>query len=172
MRKSFTNTTVDRHQEWRNKNLEHRKQYEKEYREKHKEHYNEYFKNYRETHREEERVRTLEFYHSNTKFRRKLTHNSLIAILGGKCKKCGSTEDLQIDHILGGGGAERKFKFAKSNYKMYRYYIDHPKLAKHTLQALCRTHNQEKRSLRKEFGLAYSLKSLDPYYSTNYKHNH
>jgi len=148
------------------KDLERRKQYEKEYRKKHKEHYDEYFKNYRETHREAERERTLRFYYENTKFRQKLIHNSLIAMLGGKCGKCDSKENLEIDHILGGGIAERRFKFSNSNHMMYRYYLANPKKAKYALQVLCRIHNQEKKILMKEFRGTYEKK-----WNSYYQHN-
>jgi len=79
----------------------------------------------------------------NVELRRKV-----IALFGGKCAHCGYDKDpraFQIDHINGGGWAERKI------------YITGIKLAKHVLevngegyQLLCANCNQIKRFENKE----------------------
>ena len=63
--------------------------------------------------------------------------NNLITTLGAKCVKCNCNDVrvLQIDHINGGGMAERR-KFG--DYRMaLLYYLKSPELAKEKLQLLC-----------------------------------
>jgi hypothetical protein len=62
----------------------------------------------------------------------------LIQILGGKCAHCPDTRLLEIDHKYNNGAYERKYKF-NSEARMYKYYVDNPEEAKHSLQDLCPT---------------------------------
>lgn len=77
----------------------------------------------------------------------------LMEILGGSmCIFCGYSSDiraLQIDHKYGTGPKDRE-RF-KSNYKMYRYYRDHPEEAKGKLQVLCANCNAIKKINNQEY---------------------
>ena len=66
----------------------------------------------------------------------------LVALLGGQCFDCKTTIRLEIDHILGGGCADRLAR--GNNHDMYRYYLKHPEEAKAKLQLLCKKHNLDK----------------------------
>lgn len=65
----------------------------------------------------------------------------LIILLGGRCN-CGysDTRALELDHINGGGGKERKKK-GNGSYGEYRYYLDHLDEARLKYQVLCRNCN-------------------------------
>ena len=63
--------------------------------------------------------------------------NHFIKLLGGKCSKCGTTEELEIDHIIANGwgmgrGQERR---------MWEWFISYDE---NNLQLLCSAHNKEK----------------------------
>ena len=72
----------------------------------------------------------------------------LLNLLGDKCAKCGFSNlvALEIDHIDGGGTADKKRIAPKSqsSHNMYMYYLKRPELAKQTLQLLCRNCNRIK----------------------------
>ena len=71
--------------------------------------------------------------------RRRKTRLELMQILGPlKCVNCGFNriEALQIDHIDGFGYQERRI-FFKTSFKLYRFYLCNPELAKKNLQILC-----------------------------------
>jgi hypothetical protein len=73
----------------------------------------------------------------------------LIALLGNKCKICGFSDirAIEIDHIKGGGTADKRMISPSSGEgadRMYAYYIKRPKLAIETLQILCRNCNRIK----------------------------
>lgn len=160
---------LDRYHKWKSENLDHWKQYHKEYREKHREKQIAYLRNYVKTHKNESSEYHKKWYEHkriSILFRRQLTHKSLIKLLGGKCVRCKSQKDLEIDHIWGGGGADRAIRFLKSNDRMYRYYLAHPNEAKDELQILCSFHNLEKRIMRNEHGSIYRKK-----WNSHYKHN-
>lgn len=65
-------------------------------------------------------------------------------LLGGKCVVCGTTEQLECDHILGGGRKERKEIFGDDRMAMFLYYLKHPDEAKEELQLLCSRHHMDK----------------------------
>ena len=71
------------HKKWREEN----KEYYKEYRELNKEKKSEYNKKYTEEHKEHRREK------------RKRCRSKCIEYLGGKCVVCGTTHNLQFDHI-------------------------------------------------------------------------
>ena len=79
---------------------------------------------------------------------------SIMEILGGPmCVLCGYNQDiraLQLDHKYSEGNMD-KLKFS-SNNTMYRYYRDHPEIAKAKLQVLCANCNSIKRHVNKEWG--------------------
>jgi len=72
-------------------------------------------------------------------------------LLGDKCAVCGATEQLECDHINGGGKKERREVFGNDRMKMFRYYLQHPDEAKEKLQLLCKEHNHEKLMDNKEW---------------------
>ena len=97
-------------------------------------------------HKERERLYNLKYSRS---FRPKL-----LALLGMKCVKCGFSDEraLVLDHVKGGGLKELAV-FA-GNKMMYRYYLNHPTLARQRLQVLCANCNAIKRY---ENGEGYAL---------------
>lgn len=71
--------------------------------------------------------------------------SQLMKVLGGvRCKQCGfsDTRALQIDHVFGGGTKEIK---KLGNFRLYKFYLSNPKLAKEKLQVLCANCNAIKR---------------------------
>lgn len=127
---------------------------------------------YREKHREELRLRNREYYRKhkkeraeskkrcrlnhpeyterdriNSSKRRALFRRKLLDALGGRCVRCGYDDwrGLQIDHIYGGGNAERK-KF-KSIEAYYKNIEEH---GTQKYQILCANCNQIKRYEQKE----------------------
>lgn len=120
---------------WRQKNIDHLREYRKEYLPKYIETHRQELRNYKNKWRQEAKILLME-------------------ILGGvKCKKCGYNKNiwgLQIDHINGGGTKERRDKFHHSSEAMYFYYLKHPKLARRKLQVLCALCNIEKRFMNGE----------------------
>lgn len=67
-------------------------------------------------------------------------HAQVLAIYGTECSCCGSTEDLQIDHILGGG---RKHKESLGGgWPLYVWLRDNEPMG---FQVLCATCNVSKR---------------------------
>ena len=72
-----------------------RKEYNKQWRDNHKEYVRIKNKEYREKHRDEMNAASRKINKKNRDERRKI----LIERLGGKCVKCGTTENLQFDHI-------------------------------------------------------------------------
>ena len=70
------------------------------------------------------------------------TKKGLIELIGGpKCASCGESDErvLTIDHINGGGTADRRLR--GGNGSMYRYYLKRPREATAKLQVLCRNCN-------------------------------
>ena len=77
--------------------------------------------------------------------------DQIITALGGKCIKCGFADQraLQIDHVNGGGHAERLLTTSRSS--MYRNMLKDPEfLSKY--QCLCANCNWIKRYENKEHG--------------------
>ena len=72
-----------------------RKEYQKQWRDNHKEYVRIKNKEYREKHGDEMNAASRKTHKKNRDERRKI----LIERLGGKCVKCGTTENLQFDHI-------------------------------------------------------------------------
>jgi len=69
----------------------------------------------------------------------------VIAKLGGKCVKCGyKGYALQIDHIKGGGGKERKELGGLDKFYTYLLTLSDEEI-KEKYQLLCANHNWEKR---------------------------
>jgi len=72
----------------------------------------------------------------------KALRSRLIELLGGPtCVDCGESDEriLTIDHILGGGTADRK---SRGGYPhMLHYYLKHPQEAKKKLEIRCRNCN-------------------------------
>lgn len=64
---------------------------------------------------------------------------ALIERLGGKCQKCGTTENLQFDHIHG-----RDYNPNKLSYK-HRLTVYEREAAEGKLQLLCEAHNLKAR---------------------------
>jgi 5-methylcytosine-specific restriction endonuclease McrA len=106
-----------------------------------------YMREYYHTHNKAKTIARVAAYNRQNKDRYRFWRNNyqrrnrfrLITLLGAKCIVCGSTDNLQIDHILAGGNAERIIR--GSNHAMYRYYLGNPEEAKQKLQLLCKSHN-------------------------------
>jgi hypothetical protein len=65
-------------------------------------------------------------------------HADAVAALGGKCSECGTTDDLQVDHVAGDGKEDRK---RRSQNTILRAARD----GEPGFQALCKPHNLAKR---------------------------
>ena len=77
----------------------------------------------------------------------------IVAFFGGRCAHCGFTDPrcLQLDHIAGGGGVERKAQ--KWNlYWRWKFVTTQPEEARQKLQLLCANCNVIKRVERREYG--------------------
>jgi len=114
--------------------------------------YSKYAKKYYEKNKEHISINGKKYYEKNKEHHKKISNNTnnkirrtLLQKLGMKCIKCGFSDEriLQIDHKEGGGLKEIK-KF-KTNYGMYKYYLDHPELIQLKLQTLCPNCNWIKR---------------------------
>ena len=94
-----------------------------------------------------ERVRTGAVKH-NAKIRA-----VVLSFFGGKCVRCGFDDPhaLQMDHIHGGGGKERRTRGDSLSYR-YRFVVEHPKEARKKYQLLCANCNCIKRWEEHEFG--------------------
>ncbi len=84
---------------------------------------------------------------------RALVKAELIEAYGGRCNGCGSVEELQIDHVLGGGNAHRRWACgtrSKPGSHAFRLYLrrhGHPRsIDGHPLQLLCRPCHEFKTS--------------------------
>lgn len=75
--------------------------------------------------------------------RRKNIRDNLLRLLGSECKWCKSVENLQIDHIDGGGHRDRR-SFGGDRTKMFNYYLSNPEEALKKLQCLCETTGKKK----------------------------
>ena len=75
----------------------------------------------------------------------------VVRLLGGVCVKCGfdDTRALQIDHVNGGGGQERR---KVSNQKMYTLILEEVKQGSSKYQILCANCNWIKRHEKGEHG--------------------
>ena len=88
----------------------------------------------------------------NSKYHNRL-RAEIVAFFGGKCAHCGFTDSraLQMDHIHGGGAADRKTgKLAL--YWRWKLVTTEPALARERFQLLCANCNCIKRSERREYG--------------------
>ena len=65
---------------------------------------------------------------------------ALVATLGGKCAHCGSTHDLELDHIYGATWRHRSIEYS------HRISIYRREAKRGLLQVLCRTCNLAKRT--------------------------
>jgi len=123
------------------------KPYQKQYREKHRKQLYLYHKKYTKNNLKKAREYARNWYHKTKDVGgvyRRLQNKLLLVkylwtIAGGfpTCLRCGASniEVLQGDHINGGGNKElKRFVYTRN---MFRYYVKHPKLARHKLQILC-----------------------------------
>lgn len=93
---------------------------------------------------------------SNSRRRNKEDRVYLIEYLGERCSVRGcNSDELEIDHINGGGRYERRVRFRNSRFIMYRYYRNNLEEAKAKLRVLCKYHNSEKRVIMGECGCKY-----------------
>lgn len=116
------------------------KEYKLEYRLKNKEKMKEYQKKYR---------LTDNYKKSQNKCRRK-KRDEVIELLGGKCVYCGIIDFrvLQVDHINGGGSAERKSGAYRAGHSYH--VINSIKNDEKKYQLLCANCNWIKRYENKE----------------------
>jgi len=127
---------------------------------------NSYSNNYMKNHKHEKRYKKIKQKYENkkeTKIIRKRNHKTyrmrlrekMFELLGKKCSNphcliigmCVDMRCLQIDHVNGNGSKEQK---KMGLHGMYRYYVNHPDLAKQKLQVLCANCNWIKRFERNE----------------------
>jgi len=64
---------------------------------------------------------------------------ALMELLGGKCVKCGTTEDLTFDCIIPRGDEHHKYDTSARICFYRRQHYEHQ-----NVQILCRPHNEEK----------------------------
>lgn len=130
--------------------------YHKKYYEENKEYYLVYQRKFRQS--PEGKKCRQDYYLTNNQMILHKQHTyqkniryQLFDVLGHTCVKCGFVDKraLQIDHINGGGMEDRKNKGSAT--AMYKYYVEHPELAKERLQVLCANCNWIKRSEWKEY---------------------
>lgn len=140
--------------EYRLKNLEKLKAYRKQYYQKTKTQALECSIRWNKEHADLIRNRARIFYKLNVKKLRKNGREirlKLLRHLGDQCTACGYNDNelaLQIDHIDGSGGADKK-RF-KSTTTYYRYYLNHFDITKVRLQILCANCNIIKRFENRE----------------------
>lgn len=122
------------------------KQYQKEYRESHKEYFMEYQRKYRLNGKG---LYSYSHYERASKKYREL-RSSVFAILGNKCSMCGfdDVRALQVDHINGNGGKERKSNNGVTG--TYKKIVSLGLKAKKNYQILCANCNWIKRVENKE----------------------
>ena len=129
------------------------KEYHKQWAKKNRKKLNAYSNKY--YHEKKLKEYSKEWYHRNhDENRRKRRENNkkrrkeILAFLGDKCKRCGYDEDyraLQIDHVNGDGGKDRK-KYGHSASALKRDVHSHPE----KYQLLCANCNWIKRDEQKE----------------------
>jgi hypothetical protein len=72
-----------------------------------------------------------------------------LAACGGKCAWCGSTDNLEFDHINNDGAAHRKaLGSTKIETWVLRFYAEHQRAPTSTLQLLCKVHHDSKSGRR------------------------
>jgi hypothetical protein len=117
---------------------------------RHPDYFHEHNKKWREEHPEEVR----EYGKAWHKKERARLVNEIHQLLGGKCVKCGYIGiALQIDHVTGGGGKQRKGLLGcshSSSPTYYKHILKEIKEGSHEYQLLCANHNWEKRYENKE----------------------
>jgi hypothetical protein len=75
----------------------------------------------------------------------------LLTLLGGRCRRCGYDADphaLHVDHVNGGGAAERRAGLSVTSASLLRGVAAHPE----KFQLLCANCNLIKKIERREFG--------------------
>jgi hypothetical protein len=123
---------------WREKNKVRTKEYDRRYRAENANRIRRRRKAYYLRNRE----RMAAYDRSYSKNRRSARRQKTIALLGGKCIRCGFDDwrALQVDHINGGGTRERL-----STNSMDKYYRDILEAPPGKYQLLCANCNQIKR---------------------------
>ena len=93
-------------------------------------------------------VRRREFGRIKSRRYNKRVRKALIAILGGKCNHCGFNDPraLQVDHINGDGGKDRKEMVGMKNTQYLKRIVAGSK----KYQLLCSNCNWIKKSVNKE----------------------
>ena len=123
---------------------EKRKEYNKKYREEHKEKISEYNKKYYKLNEEKIREKKAEYYQLNNEKVREQKREQhkekrayCIEYLGGKCVVCGTTHNLQFDHIKREG---KKYEITRK----LTYKFDNLKEELDKCQLLCAPCHLEK----------------------------
>lgn len=113
---------------------------------------------YRTDNREKLRLSARIWYHNNiqkardhSRKTREKMREKLFDIIGRRCVVCGFLDirALQFDHINGNGRKEN-IRLKRSPYLYLKYYVDHPDIARDTLQVLCANCNLIKCHMRAE----------------------
>ena len=114
-----------------------RKQYDHEYYLRNRDKFIAYNKKWAKDHPEELRARNRKYYHAQ--------RDKILAAYGNKCTCCGETEKvfLDIDHVNGGGAAERRETNCTYRYLASIINRGFPK----DYQLLCSNCNKAKRIL-------------------------
>lgn len=137
--------------QYRLKNLERCRAYDREWRSRHRERLNKKTNDSRR----ENRVRLREMENK----RNQLKRLKILWILGGVCSKCGFSDDraLQIDHVKGNGNEERRIRNLVHNYGSWMRVLAE---RKNDYQILCANCNWIKRADMKEFGKRKPLETI------------
>lgn len=115
---------------------------------------------------EKSREKKKEYYMENAERERKNRRErnrkirlEIIALLGGKCSKCGFSDvrALQLDHVHGDGKADRAKH--RSNPEIYqRYVLRQIKNGSTAYQLLCANHNLIKSIENREVPVGWNIK--------------
>lgn len=146
-------------QQYRLKNLDKFKAYRRQHYLKTREKSIEYASRWNKEHADRVRNRARASYKVNVEKLRKTKREirlKLLRLLGDRCVFCGYDKNelaLQIDHIDGSGASDKR-RF-KGNATGYRYYLNHPEMAKDRLQILCANCNTIKRFEKREINHKY-----------------
>jgi hypothetical protein len=102
---------------------------------------------YRERHLEQEKARNV----TQLRERRARLRQTVHDLLGNRCATCGSTENLQIDHV-NEDGREHRRRLNNNHDKMTREVIASVEAGEGRYQLLCQRHNLDKYWARRRAG--------------------
>jgi len=96
------------------------------------------------------KVEHAETYNSARRTSRRRLREEILSLLGDCCSSCGTTDDLQIDHVHEDGAAHRaQFRPRGTDERVYLDALESIKRGEGRFQLLCGPHNREKHQLAK-----------------------